>query len=1047
MNNELKESHKDQWYQQKSSVLHLAALFDGQFSLDWLEELTGLKASVVLSALDEQVQQQALIQVKPAVYRFKDEKKRQEHLQDISDAEREKYHRSIAEVLMDELPDDDAKAIEISRHLLCIPNNPIGGEWLLRAGRIYVDSFAAERAIACFEKVLKDFSDQRGLDADRLFVAAAIAHSGTSISRSSTQTSMARLLEARERASGLNDPSCEIMLEMHIAKHERVLSGMNSALVHFEKAFSRVRTLNDPALTTATSTFSTYFLFWQGRFRDVIQVYERSTSDIEKLPTVYLSVVATMMVGHSYALVGRLTEGLGLLDSIRDHCRQKGDKYLSAYAGSVIGTIMLSINRSSDASRYLKQALREARQSHNHPVERAATVLLAAIEFKQGNVNHLIAVLHNFLSERREIPIHSLLPRYLIEIHWTVASKDLPPFSGFSLETEIVKLLEARNVYLQGIGYRYQALYADAQGRPGKEVVQAFALSLKRLEESGAAIEQAFTYLEMSRYYLAQKNSRQGKKTARAAFEILSSLFLAELMPDDLKSLTGNENLPANTIGEIARLAGMVMESGRTDVSVLHHIVATGNRLTGAERGAFLLLPKNTMSAPVLRASKNITMEQIDRQAFTLSMQWIKEVASTGKGRILDPGSAPDGEEPMAGVAVYSSICVPVDIDNETVGVLYHDNRLIRNVFKPSDLGLLALLASLAAFQLKAEKVERQIDGLRKNLHETTRFLSNSPDPVVPQTEGIIGNSQGMQGVLIQINEVAKTDATVLLLGETGVGKTLVAQEIHNRSLRREGPFVTVHCSALTESLITSELFGHEKGAFTGATDRRIGRFELANGGTLFLDEIGDLPLDVQTRLLRVLQSKEFERVGGGKDVLTSDFRLIAATNRSLEEEIQAKRFREDLYYRINVFPVRIPALRERKEDIPSLAFHFLGIHSATQGKAPAGIGQDVMKELIGYDWPGNIRQLDNVIQRAVIMSHGSGLQLPQFKELEPIGERHDVFETLKENERRHILEALGRSKWKIHGPGGAAEILDINAFTLTGRMRKLGIRKPPATH
>jgi formate hydrogenlyase transcriptional activator len=1043
MTDDFGDPHHDQWYGQKQSVLRLAALFDGPFSLDWLEELTGMKASLILSTLEDQVRQQVLFQVRPAVYQFRDELSRLERLQDLSDAERETYHRSIAEVLMRELPDDDAKAIAISHHLLCVPNNTMGGEWLIRAGRIYIDSFNAEKAIACFEKVLRDFSDQRGLDVDRLFVAAAIAHSGTSLSRISTQTSMARLLEARERATGLNDPACSIILEMHIAKHERVLSGINHALEHFEKAFLQVKALNDPALTAATSIFSTYFLFWQGRFKDVVKVHEQSTPDVEKHPTGYLSIVATMMVGHSYALVGRLTEGLGLLDSIRDHCRQKGDKYLSAYAGSVIGMIMLSINRHDDANRYFRQALREAKQSGNRPVERAARVLLAAIEFKQGNMDHPVAVLRKFLSERGETPIHSLLPRYLIEIYWTVGSRDLPPVSGLYLETEVAKLVEAGNVYLQGIGYRYRALQAKTQGHSRNEPVQAFALSIKRLEESGAAIEQAVTYLEMSRYYLSLRNNRQGRKVAFTAFEILSSLSLTELMPDDLKSLIGNENLPGNAVDEIAHLAGLMTGIGKTDISVLQHIVATGNRLTGAERGALLLLNKNDMSGPVLRASKNLTMEQIDRQAFVPAWQWIKEVASSGKGCIIEAGSMSDDEESVTGGAIHSSICVPVVIDHETVGVLYHDNRLIRNVFKPSDLGLLSLLASLAAFQLRSEKAGQEIDQLRKSLHEGERSLSDAQHHE-PQGEGIIGNSQEIQRVLVQINEVAKTDATILLLGETGVGKTLVAQEIHNRSLRSAGPFVTVHCSALTESLITSELFGHEKGAFTGAIDRQVGRFELANGGTLFLDEIGDLPLDIQARLLRVLQSKEFERVGGGKDVLTSDFRLIAATNRSLEEEIRAKRFREDLYYRINVFPLHIPALRERKDDIPPLALHFLGIHSATRGKTPIRIPQEVMKELTGYEWPGNIRQLDNVIQRAVILSHGSSLQLPQLKGSEPDREQPDSFETLKENERRHILEALNRSKWKVSGSGGAAEILNINAFTLTGRMRKLGIRKPP---
>jgi len=295
------------------------------------------------------------------------------------------------------------------------------------------------------------------------------------------------------------------------------------------------------------------------------------------------------------------------------------------------------------------------------------------------------------------------------------------------------------------------------------------------------------------------------------------------------------------------------------------------------------------------------------------------------------------------------------------------------------------------------------------------------------------------------VKQAAEIDTSVLILGETGVGKNLVAEAVHRHSPRRNGPFVTVQCSALTESLITSELFGHEKGAFTGATNRQIGRIELANGGTLFLDEIGDLSLDVQSRLLRVLQSREFERVGGGKETLTSDFRLVAATNRDLESEIELKTFRKDLYYRINVIPVYVPALRERKEDIPLLVHHFFRIFKTKYAKTLDNIPDDEMQKLVEYDWPGNIRQLENVIQRAVVLSRGKHLKLFS---LEKTGSRAgggDTFATLVENERCHILEALKRSAWKIHGPGGAAAILAINPSTLSSRMRKLAIRRPPA--
>jgi len=226
------------------------------------------------------------------------------------------------------------------------------------------------------------------------------------------------------------------------------------------------------------------------------------------------------------------------------------------------------------------------------------------------------------------------------------------------------------------------------------------------------------------------------------------------------------------------------------------------------------------------------------------------------------------------------------------------------------------------------------------------------------------------------------------------------------------------------------------------ATNRRIGRFELAHRGTLFLDEIGDLSLEVQARLLRVLQSKEFERVGGGKDILTSDFRLVAATNRNLEEEVKKKTFREDLYYRINIFPLYIPPLRERREDIPLLAHHFFSLYTAGHGKSFDKIPPEAMERLVHHDWPGNIRELENIIQRSVISSQGPRFHLAPLEIVQPHVGQTDTFNTLEENERGHILEALKRSRWKIHGTGGAADILKIHPSTLSSRMKKLGIRK-----
>lgn len=311
------------------------------------------------------------------------------------------------------------------------------------------------------------------------------------------------------------------------------------------------------------------------------------------------------------------------------------------------------------------------------------------------------------------------------------------------------------------------------------------------------------------------------------------------------------------------------------------------------------------------------------------------------------------------------------------------------------------------------------------------------------QVEGIVGESYAIKQVLAQVKQVANMDATVLIMGETGVGKELIARAIHFQSQRIDKPFIRVHCSALPESLLASELFGHEKGAFTGANERRIGRFELADRGTLFLDEIGEFSQDVQIRLLRVLQTKEFERVGGS-ETLSSDFRLVAATNRQLKDEIAANRFRKDLYYRLNVFPILIPALRNRKEDIPLLATHFLNEYSKKTKRFYKGISDDDMNRLIQYEWPGNIRELEHTIERGVILSNKDVFVLPEI-DVDLSGDTSDQKNDLKMKnvEKNHIIWVLNKTHWKIKGPQGAAELLDMNVSTLRSRMTKYSIKRP----
>jgi formate hydrogenlyase transcriptional activator len=342
-----------------------------------------------------------------------------------------------------------------------------------------------------------------------------------------------------------------------------------------------------------------------------------------------------------------------------------------------------------------------------------------------------------------------------------------------------------------------------------------------------------------------------------------------------------------------------------------------------------------------------------------------------------------------------------------------------------------ALRAALAEVTALREKLSAENEYLREGsfLHEGF--------------EDIVGESAAVRNVLFQAEQVAHTGSTVLLFGETGTGKELVARAIHAKSPRRARALVTVNCAALPPTLIESELFGHEKGAFTGAVSRKIGRFELADRSTLFLDEIGEVPLDLQAKLLRVLQAGEFERVGSSA-TYKADVRLIAASNRDLAVAVREGTFRADLYYRLRVFPIHMPPLRARKEDIPVLVWHFLGQLGASLGKKIERVPAATMDRLIAYDWPGNIRELRNVLERAVILSAGSALVLDELGETAraggvPAAEAGGV-RTLEDVEREHILRALESCDWRVRGEGNAASLLGLNASTLYSRMKKLAI-------
>jgi len=398
---------------------------------------------------------------------------------------------------------------------------------------------------------------------------------------------------------------------------------------------------------------------------------------------------------------------------------------------------------------------------------------------------------------------------------------------------------------------------------------------------------------------------------------------------------------------------------------------------------------------------------------------------------------------PVMLTAGFKSSCMlPIRGRHRVMGVL----GLGRHADSPygrDELDFLMQVSMQIAIAVENALAYEEIRELKERLAQEKVYLQEEIRSEL-NFEEIVGKSTVLQRLLKNVETVAPTDSTVLICGETGTGKELIARAIHNLSSRHSNAFVKMNCAAIPTGLLESELFGHEKGAFTGAVAQRIGRFELANRGTVFLDEVGEIPLELQTKLLRVLQEREFERLGSTRTIHT-DARLIAATNRDLSEMVEEQKFRSDLFYRLNVFPVRVPALRERPEDIPLLVRHFVQHFARRMNRAIETIPCETMSALTQYQWPGNIRELQNLMERAVILSSGPVLRVPlqDLPSRSIAGSDKAKPQTLAEAERLHILEALKQTKWIIAGPSGAAARLGMNRSTVQFRMKKLGIVRP----
>ena len=515
-------------------------------------------------------------------------------------------------------------------------------------------------------------------------------------------------------------------------------------------------------------------------------------------------------------------------------------------------------------------------------------------------------------------------------------------------------------------------------------------------------------YAKITRDVTGQKQAQE------SVIAELSSLLLANV---DIRKLLGafSASIKQTVPHDAATLALFDETTGKLRVQFL---ASAGD--AGTNQGEVLLDPDASPSGRAYRTRSPLTLNRIDRWPF-----------------------APGSVKHLTAMGIQSGIWVPLIHRERTLGVLMVGSRK-ENAFSENDIAMLGQVANQVAMAVNNALAFKQIAELRDRLTQEKEYLEDEIN-VEHRFDDIVGESSGLRNVLRHIETVAPTDATVLIQGETGTGKELLARAIHRLSPRTERTFIKLNCAAIPAGLLESELFGHEKGAFTGAIARKIGRLELAHEGTLFLDEVGEMPLDLQPKLLRALQEREIERLGGTRPIPVN-VRLIAATNRDLAKMVAEKQFRSDLYYRLKVFPVFAPPLRERAADIPILVRHFVSRHARRMGKNIESIPEESMAALVAWKWPGNIRELENFLERAVILSRGPTLHVPLAELEEMTDEEEDAAistnPTLHAAEREHILRALREAKGIIGGPGGAADRLGLKRTTLNSKLKKLGIER-----
>lgn len=901
-----------------------------------------------------------------------------------------------------------------------------------------------EKAKGHLEKIIRLLFDRSfSPEAGNLFTTAVLQYSDMCFLLGQDLDEIEGFLHrAHKVAKKAGDRRSHGLITLHFGRLFYFRDRRDEALVSLSAGCKEIKALGDDDILSQSSGFLGIYFFIQGLFQEALKYLEKAEqlykNNEEYIP---VSPLAPLFLGFCESYLGQFHRAVGTLDYNWQLAKKRSEHALATTMRAELGTVLVVMGNTKEALPHLENSRKEALAANNFLALYLNGGGFALYHFAAGRLEKAYDTLKlTYQHGRRVGLVRQYASPWILEMLYEfhrLGFKPIPQLAYPDLKEAISK---GGNIHLQGVELRLNAMELLEKGQNQKQVLNLLFKSENFLAKSGDRIQQAKTMIEMARVYLGLGNRKRAGQSARQAWELLDG-HAKKFFPDEFRMLLEKHqtlrNLETYQRSFLKPYFEMWEELFRIQEpeEMMPGVVRATNGMFGAERGGLFWFPNcNITNCPELQAACNLSSRQVKDPQFKPNLQIVLD-SFRQKKPVIFPGNQADDQSSMR--KVQSILCIPLEVQNKVQAIFYYDNSYLEDAFNFLDIPTLEQMARHNSIMI--ERLTHYLASKRQN-----QIMVSQKDlgTKVFETRMLIGDSNIMKKIKKQADKAAVSDSTILIMGASGTGKELLAQRIRQKSLRKDNPLVIVDVTTIPETLFHSALFGHEKGSFTGADQRKIGYIELAHSGTLFLDEVGELPLQIQTKLLRVLQEKTFSRVGGTRK-LKSDFRLVAATNRDLANEVRQGRFREDLYYRLNVIPLELAPLKERGKDILQLAEHFVELCKKKHGCNDLVLSLDDKKKILRYLWPGNVRELQNVIERAVILSHGLQLELDMPNPV--AAARKDLTRdrpSLDELQRRYISTTLEYAGGRISGPDGAASLLGMKRTSLYSRMRALGMKR-----